>query len=138
MITNGSKVKLNYVGRFENGEVFDSSEGKDPIEFIVGKGEVIPGFENGVLGLNVGESKSIEIEPENAYGVKRDDLIIEVNRDQVPEEVEVGIQLQGVSADGRPFNVTVSEIKENTVLLDGNHPLSGRKLLFDVEVVEVN
>jgi peptidylprolyl isomerase len=135
-VENGKKVTVNYTGKFEDETVFDSSEGREPLQFVVGSGEVIPGFETGVMGLDVGESKTVEIEPAHAYGDIRDDLKQEVPRANVPEEVKVGTQLQTMVGE-QPVPVTVVEIKEETVVIDANHPLAGKKLIFDLEVVSV-
>lgn len=137
MIKQGNKVKVHYTGR-SDGEVFDSSEGREPIEFEVGTSQVIKGFEEAVLGLNVGDKATVTIHPENGYGMIREDLIISVGKDQVPEGVEVGAQLQGLGQNGQPFNVTVTEINTDSVKLDANHPLAGKVMEFDISVVEVN
>lgn len=135
-VENGKKVTVNYTGKFEDDTVFDSSEGREPLQFVVGSGEVIPGFETGVMGLDVGENKTVEIEPAHAYGDIRDDLKQEVPRANVPEEVKVGTQLQTMVGE-QPVPVTVVEIKDETVVIDANHPLAGKKLIFDLEVVSV-
>jgi peptidylprolyl isomerase len=138
MIKQGNKVKVHYVGKLEDGEIFDSSEGREPIEFEVGTNDVIKGFEDAVLGLKVGDKTTIKIQPEEGYGMVREDLIMSVSKDQVPEGVEVGVQLQGLGQNGQPFNVTVKEINEDSVLLDANHPLAGQVMEFEIDVVEVN
>jgi peptidylprolyl isomerase len=138
MIKQGNKVKVHYTGRLTDGEVFDSSEGREPIEFEVGTSQVIKGFEDAVLGLNVGDKATVTIQPENGYGMVREDLIISVEKDQVPENVEVGVQLQGLGQNGQPFNVTVKEINDDSVKLDANHPLAGKVMEFEINVVEVN
>jgi len=138
MIKQGNKVKVHYVGKLEDGEIFDSSEGREPIEFEVGTNDVIKGFEDAVLGLKVGDKTTIKIQPEEGYGMVREDLIMSVPKDQVPEGVEVGVQLQGLGQNGQPFNVTVKEINEDSVLLDANHPLAGQVMEFEIDVVEVN
>ncbi len=139
MIQNGSVVKLNYTGKFpENGEVFDSSIGNQPLEFTVGQGQLIKGFENGVIGLNVGDKKIINIGVDEAYGQSRSDLIIEVPKSNCPEGVQNGNQLQTVLQDGRVANFVVVDVKDETVVLDANHPLCGRDLQFEVEILEVN
>lgn len=138
MIKQGNKVKVHYTGRLSDGEVFDSSDGRDPIEFEVGTSQVIKGFEEAVLGLNVGDKATVTIQPENGYGMVREDLIISVGKDQVPEGVEVGSQLQGLGENGQPFNVTVRKIDEDSVTLDANHPLAGKVMEFEIDVVEFN
>jgi len=135
-IENGKKVTLHYKGKHEDGSVFDESTGKDPLEFTIGGNQVIPGFELGVIGLEAGDTKTIEIEPKDAYGDFRDDLLAEVPRTNVPEGTVVGTQLQ-TEINGQPIPVTVKEIKDETVIIDANHPLAGKKLIFDLEVVGV-
>jgi len=136
MIEKGSKVKVHYTGKLTDNEVFDSSTGKEPLEFTVGEGQLIPGFENGVMGLNTGDKKTIELEPEQAYGQFREDLINEVPKENLPEGVEVGQALQAQTEQG-PVRVTVVELNETMGKVDANHPLAGKKLIFDLEVVEV-
>ncbi|MDB4326382.1 peptidylprolyl isomerase [bacterium] len=136
MIEKGSKVKVHYTGKLDDNEVFDSSTGKEPLEFTVGEGQLIPGFEQGVMGLNAGDKKTIELEPEQAYGPVRDDLINEVPKQNLPEGVEVGQSLQAQTEQG-PVRVTVVELNEEIGKVDANHPLAGKKLIFDLEVVEV-
>lgn len=136
MIKQGSTVKVHYTGKFEDDKVFDSSEGKQPIEFIVGDKQVIEGFENAVIGLEKGGKVTVNIVPEKAYGVVREELIITVPKNSVPSDVQIGSLLQGVNQTGEPFNVLVKEIKENDVLLDANHPLAGKTLNFEIEVVD--
>lgn len=134
MIQRGNKVKVHYTGKIGE-EIFDSSEGKEPIEFTLGSQEVIAGFENAIIGKNVGDKVTVTISPEEGYGDLRDDLIISVEKSQVPADVQIGHTLQGVNPDGMPFNVTVSEIQEDMVILDANHPLAGKTLEFEIEVV---
>ena len=134
MIQIGSTVNVHYTGKLKSGEVFDSSEGKDPLSFIIGNGQIIPGFENAIMGKNVGDKVTIEIEPKEAYGEYREDLLIKVENDQLPGPVEVGQVLQADNG-GQPVNVTVKEVNEGHVIIDGNHPLSGKDLIFDIEVV---
>jgi peptidylprolyl isomerase len=136
MIEKGSKVKVHYTGKFEDNNVFDTSADKEPLEFTVGEGMLIPGFENGVMGLNAGEKTTIELTPEEAYGPVREELVNEVPKENLPEGVQVGQMLQAQTEQG-PINVTVTEIGETTAKVDANHPLAGKKLIFDLEVVEV-
>ena len=123
-----------YTGKLKSGEVFDSSEGKDPLSFIIGNGQIIPGFENAIMGKNVGDKVTIEIEPKEAYGEYREDLLIKVENDQLPGPVEVGQVLQADNG-GQPVNVTVKEVNEDHVIIDGNHPLCGKNLIFEIEVI---
>ena len=136
----GDAVRIHYTGRLNDGTVFDSSDGREPLGFTLGSGEVIPGFDQGVAGMDVGETKTIEIPAEEAYGAYRDDLALQVPRDQFPEDIapEVGQQLQLGMADGGTLSVVVTEINDETVTLDANHPLAGKDLTFDLELVRVN
>ena len=137
MITQGSTVEVHYTGRFIDGEVFDSSEGKDPLQFKIGSGQIIPGFETAIMGKNIGEKVSVTIAPDQAYGQLREDLVIEVPLDKMPGAVEVGQLLQADGGDGQVVQVIVKEIKEEVIVIDGNHPLAGQELLFDIEVVSI-
>jgi|TARA_R110000822_G_scaffold250691_2_gene377817 FKBP-type peptidyl-prolyl cis-trans isomerase SlpA len=136
MIKEGSKVKVHYTGKFEDNQVFDTSKDKEPLEFTLGEGQLIPGFENGLVGLTTGDKKTVELEPEQAYGPIRDELINDVPMDKLPEGVKQGQMLQAKTEQGE-MNVVVTEIKETTATVDANHPLAGKKLIFDLEVVEV-
>jgi FKBP-type peptidyl-prolyl cis-trans isomerase 2 len=137
-ITKNSTVTVNYTGKLEDGSIFDTSltDGREPLKAKLGEGQLIPGFENGLIDMVIGESKTIEIEPSDAYGEYNDSLIVEVGKDKVPGEVEVGMMLQTFGPTG-PSIVKVKEIKEDIVLIDANHPLAGKKLIFDLEVVGV-
>jgi peptidylprolyl isomerase len=138
-VQNGDTVTVNYTGKLVDGTIFDSSlnEGREPLVSKLGQGQLIAGFENGLIDMVVGESKTIEIEPENAYGQKIDQLISEVSKTQVPEGINVGDVLQGMGPQG-PIMVKIVEINEETVILDANHPLAGEKLIFDLEVVGIS
>ena len=138
-IKNGDNVSVHYTGKLEDGSVFDTSlaEGREPLTVTLGQGQLIPGFENGLIDMTAGEMKTIEIEPENAYGDINPQLMSEIPLSQVPEGVKTGDMLQGQNQFG-PVNVVVTEVKESTVVLDMNHPLAGKKLIFDLEVVSVN
>lgn len=138
-IKNGDTVKVHYTGRFEDGNIFDTSkiEGREPLDVTLGQGMLIPGFENGLIGMTQGETKTIEIDPKDAYGERIEALTNEVPKSQVPEGVKVDDMLTGQSEQG-PINVRVAEVKEETVVLDANHPLAGKKLIFDLEVVSHN
>ena len=134
----GNTIKVNYTGKFEDGTVFDTSltEGREPLQTILGQGNLIPGFEKGLIGMNEGENKTIEINPTEAYGEYLDGLVNVVPATQMPEGVKVGDVLQS-SGDRGTINVTVKEITEKGVKIDANHPLAGKKLIFDVELLEV-
>jgi len=138
-VKSGDKVKVHYHGKLQNGETFDSSEGKEPLEFTVGGGQVIKGFDDGVMGMQVGDKKTVEIEVSDAYGEKNEDMIIEFPKIQFPEDMkpEQGMQLMMNNGQGQSFPVLVKEVKEDSVLLDANHPLAGEDLIFDIELVEI-
>lgn len=135
----GDKVAVHYTGRLDSGEVFDSSQGREPLEFTVGSGQVIPGFDEAVSGLEVGASREVRIDPERAYGAPREDLIVEVERTQFPAEAEpqVGQQVQVQVAPGQNRVATIADIAEESIRLDLNHPLAGKPLTFEVELVEI-
>lgn len=136
---SGDKVKIHYTGTLADGKVFDSSEGRNPLEFTLGKGEVIPGFEAAVIGMNAGESKSAQIPAEEAYGQHREELIMEVEKKQVPEDLnpEVGQSLQLKRGDGQEITVMITEVGEEYITLDANHPLAGKDLTFEIQLVEI-
>jgi peptidylprolyl isomerase len=131
-------VKLNYKGTLSNGSVFDSSEGKDPLEFVFGAGQVIPGLETGVKGMKVGQKKQIVIKAADAYGDYNQAAVHEVPRESFPKEMklEAGLELVAQTAMG-PVPVRIAEIKDKSVMVDFNHPLAGKDLTFDVEVMAV-
>ena len=137
-VQNGDTVTVNYTGRLVDGTVFDSSlnEGREPLVAKLGEGNLIKGFENGLIDMNIGDTKTVEIEVEDAYGPYNDYMIQEVPKEQMPGEVHVGIQLQANTQMG-PVNFIVKEIKEETVVLDANHPLAGEKLIFELEVLDI-
>ena len=136
MIKEGSKVKVHYTGKLEDGKIFDTSNDKEPIEVVLGEGLLIKGFEAGLLGMKSGEKKTIEVEPKDAYGDYVEGRIQEVEKSKLPEDIKVGMVLQATSEAGSMV-ILIKEIKEDTAILDANHPLAGRKLIFDLEVVEV-
>jgi peptidylprolyl isomerase len=138
-IKNNDSVKVHYTGTLEDGTIFDSSrqDGREPLEAKLGYGMLIKGFEDALIGMSIGETKSISIDPEFAYGNHNQALINEVELTQLPEGVSTGDTLQGMSQNG-PIMVTVTEVKETTAVVDANHPLAGKKLLFDLEVVSIN
>jgi peptidylprolyl isomerase len=134
-VKEGDTVKVHYTGTLEDGSQFDSSAGKDPLEFVVGAGQMIGGFDKGVVGMMVGEKKTINIPPDDAYGYPSEDRIMEVPKDQFPPELEleVGMELAGPGG----FPVKVQEITEDAVTIDANHPLAGKTLIFELELVEI-
>ncbi|WP_285907603.1 FKBP-type peptidyl-prolyl cis-trans isomerase [Pseudodesulfovibrio pelocollis] len=138
--TQGSTVKVHYTGTLkEDGSQFDSSQGRDPLQFTLGEGMVIAGFEKAVIGKSVGDTVTVEIPPEEGYGEPNDQLVFQVRREQLPPHVELeeGIMLEIRTEDDTPAYVRVTAFDENLVTLDGNHPLAGQTLVFDIEVVEV-
>jgi peptidylprolyl isomerase len=138
-VKSGDTVKVHYHGKLNDGSTFDSSEGREPLEFEVGSGSVIAGFDNGVTGMEVGEKKTVNIPVDEAYGQKQDDLLMEFPRDRFPTDLqpEVGMQLNMSNGAGQNFPVVITEVREDTVMLDANHPLAGEDLVFDLELVEI-
>jgi FKBP-type peptidyl-prolyl cis-trans isomerase SlpA len=138
-IQSGDNVKVHYTGKLEDGSIFDTSlaEGREPLETTLGQGQLIKGFEAGLMDMSEGEKKTIEIESADAYGEHNPEMINEIPRAQVPEGVKEGEMLQGMGPMG-PVNVKVVEVKDETVVLDANHPLAGKKLIFDLEVVSIS
>jgi peptidylprolyl isomerase len=136
----GDTVQVNYTGKLADGTVFDSSVGRDPLEFTLGKGETIPGFEKAVLGMKVGEKKTVTIPSDEAYGPHFDDMVVEVPREKLPSNIEpkVGQMLEATGQNGETIRFTVTSISDNgTVTLDANHPLAGKDLTFDIELVKI-
>ena len=133
----GDVVHIHYTGRLEDGTVFDSSEGREPLEFVLGSGQVIPGFDDAVTGMEIGESKTVTIPAHRAYGAKRDELILDFPRSDLPAGIEpqVGQHLQMSTPDGQAFQVEVVGASPEGVVLDANHPLAGKDLTFDIELV---
>ncbi len=138
-VKNGDTVKVHYQGRLTDSTVFDSSEGRDPLEFEVGAGQVIKGFEDGVLGMEVGQKRTIEIPVDDAYGPADPQMLMEFPIDRLPKDLkpEVGMQLTMRDNAGNPIPVVVAEVKPDAIIIDGNHPLAGEDLVFDLELVEI-
>ena len=136
----GDTVKVHYTGKLKDDTVFDSSRDREPLEFTVGAGQMIEGFDNAVEGMEKGASKKVEIPSDQAYGGKREDMIVKVEKSQLPADIkpEVGMQLQASQENGHTQILTVTEIEDNHVVLDGNHPLAGKDLIFDIELMEIN
>ncbi|MGD8319892.1 MAG: peptidylprolyl isomerase [Gemmatimonadota bacterium] len=134
----GDTVHIHYTGRFEDGTVFDSSEGRAPLEFVLGSGQVIPGFDRAVDGMEIGEEKTVTVEASDAYGERREDLVINVSRTDLPDglEPDVGQHLQMSTPDGQTFQVSVVDTSDTHVVLDANHPLAGKDLTFDIQLVK--
>ncbi|MHA4810567.1 FKBP-type peptidyl-prolyl cis-trans isomerase [Flavitalea flava] len=135
----GDTVKVHYHGRLTDGTTFDSSEGRTPLEFVVGSGMVIKGFDAGLLDMGIGEKKTIQIPVEDAYGVKDPQMVMDFPIDRFPAEMkpEVGMQLNMTNGTGQQIPVVIVEVKDDTVILDANHPLAGEDLIFDLELVEI-
>lgn len=138
LVKNGDHVRVHYTGRLEGGQVFDSSRDGEPLEFTVGAGEVIPGFDEALRGMQVGEAKTVEIESDDAYGPRRESLVATIERAnaQFPVEPQVGMNFGLPLQDGSQIEVVVTEVTDTHITIDGNHPLAGQKLIFDVELVD--
>ena len=132
-------VRVHYTGKLTDGRVFDSSLEREPLEFTMGKGQLIPGFEKGILDMKVSEKKTVNIPVDETYGDSRPELIQEVDKSQLPEDIkpEVGMGLVSKSPDGQEMNLVVKEVKEESIVVDANHPLAGQDLIFDLEVIEI-
>lgn len=138
-VKTGDVVRVHYTGTLVDGSQFDSSVGRNPLEFIVGAGQMIAGFDAGVLGMTVGEKKTLQIDPDHGYGQSNPEAIIEFPRTNVPEgmELEIGMQLNLQNEYGQPVPVVIMEIREDVVVMDANHSLAGKDLIFEVELVEI-
>jgi len=135
----GDKVKVHYTGKLNDGSVFDSSVDREPLEFEVGAGMMIAGFDNAVVGMKVGDKKTANITADEAYGQKNDEMIVEIPKTQLPEDLtpEVGQQLGMQQPNGQSIPVVVTKVEDSTIEIDANHPLAGKDLVFDIELVEI-
>ena len=135
----GDTVKIHYKGTLDDGTEFDSSAGRDPLEFELGGGHVIPGFDKAVEGMTVGDNKTVRIEAEDAYGERHEQLVQEIPRNVLPEDVvpEEGMTLQSQNPDGQMMLLTVTSVADESITVDANHPLAGMALRFDIELVEI-
>lgn len=135
----GDTVKVHYTGKLADGEVFDSSSGKDPLQFTIGSGQVIPGFEEAVIGMTPGDSKTTEIPVDKAYGPRNEEIVMQVPLDQFPAEIKpaVGQMLELGQQGGQPVIVTITDLSETAATLDANPPLAGKDLTFELELVEI-
>ncbi len=135
----GDTVRVHYTGTLDDGTVFDSSTGRDPLEFTIGSNAVIPGFEQAVIGLEVGETAKVVIGPEDAYGPWLDEKVVVVDRERLPDEPEpkLGMVLQAQGPEGKVL-LTITEVKDAEVTLDGNHPLAGQQLTFEIELANID
>jgi len=138
-VKSGDTIRLHYTGTLADGTTFDSSAGREPLQFEVGSGQIIPGLDAAMPGMTVGEKKTVTIPPELAYGAHNPEAVQSIPRAQIPDHIptEVGTQLQVQTPDGRPMPVVVTAADEQSVTLDANHPLAGKSLTFDVELVEI-
>ena len=136
---SGDTVRIHYSGKLTDGTLFDSSEGGDPLEFKIGENTIIPTLEISVVGMSIGDKSTVNIAFADAYGPRMDDAVQTVERSMIPDEVDltIGGQLQATAPDGKQLILTVLEVNDENVLLDGNHPLAGQDLIFDIELVEI-
>jgi len=136
---NGDKVSVHYTGKLVDGSIFDTTEGEEPLEFILGDGELIDGFEEGVLGMKIGEKKTVTLPPEKAYGEKQEEMLIEVPFSDMPADLElqIGDELEVTDEDDEPMLVIVSDVTADTVTLDCTSPLAGQTLIFDLELTAI-
>ncbi|MEP3046864.1 MAG: peptidylprolyl isomerase [Roseibium sp.] len=137
---SGDTVRLHYKGSLDDGSVFDSSEGREPLEFTVGSGQIISGLDSAIPGMKVGDEKTVKIAPENAYGAHNPEAQQTVPRMQIPDNValNVGMQLQGQTQDGQVMSVTIVSFSDDEVVLDANHPLAGKNLTFEIQITSIN
>ncbi|MGD9413255.1 MAG: peptidylprolyl isomerase [Desulfobacterales bacterium] len=135
----GDTVKIHFTGKMQDDKVVETSKERGPLEFKIGEGNVISGLEQGIIGMQVGDKKTLTISPQEAFGVPRQELMVELNKDEIPEGIKlaVGIHLDIQASDGQTFKVKVVDVKEDTITLDANHPLAGVTLIFDVELIEI-
>lgn len=140
VVKKGDTVSVNYHGKLDDGSTFDSSEGRPPLEFTVGQGQVIKGFDDAVLDMKVGEKKTVNIPVAEAYGERSQEMLVQIPRSDFPADItpEVGMELQMSDDQGHVFPVVVAEVQDDTIILDANHPLAGENLTFDIEVVKIS
>lgn len=138
-VKRGDTVKVHYTGKLDDGAIFDTTDDRDPIQFTIGDGNIIAGFEQAVVGMHPGESKTVKVSADRAFGPHHQELVIEVDKKEIVDEVdpEIGQRLQVNQPDGQKFLVTVTEISESRITLDANHPLAGKDLTFEIQLLEV-
>lgn len=139
-VKESDKVSVHYTGTLNSGEVFDSSKDREPLTFTVGEGQMIPGFEEAVRGMEVNESKKVTLSPENAYGEVKEEMVQKISKDQLPPDLEpnVGQQLASQLPNGQQIIVRVTDVEDDHIVIDANHPLAGEELNFEIEVVSIN
>jgi peptidylprolyl isomerase len=135
----GDTVRIHYTGKLDDGIVFQTSRGREPLEFKIGNSGLIPSFEQTIIGMKPGESRTVKITPEEAYGPHREEMVVAVEREKFPENIKpyVGLELEVCQSDGRVFSARVIDVSEQSVTLDANHPLAGKNLVFDIELLEI-
>lgn len=135
----GDTVAIHYTGRLDNGTVFDTSQGRDPLEFTLGAGQVIPGFEGAVAGMAPGDQRTTTVPAEEAYGPRRDDLLVAIPRERLPDGMDpnVGEKLEMATSEGQTVPVVVADADERAIVVDANHPLAGEDLVFEIELVKI-
>lgn len=135
----GDTVKIHFTGKMQDDTVVETSQDRGPLEFKIGEGDVISGLEQGIIGMQVGDKKTLKISPEEAFGLPREELMVDLNKDDLPEGINpaVGVHLNIQASDGQTFKVKVVDVKKDTITLDANHPLAGVTLIFDVELIEI-
>ncbi|MEA1945016.1 MAG: peptidylprolyl isomerase [Euryarchaeota archaeon] len=138
-VEDGDTVMVHYTGKLEDGTVFDTTANRDPLQFRIGEGQIIPRFEQAMVGMEPGEAKTVEVPADEAYGPHREELVVVIDRSHIPvdTEPEVGQQFQIRQADNQTIVVTVTDVTESRVTLDANHPLAGKDLIFDVQLLEI-
>lgn len=139
-VKKGDTVSVHYTGKLKDGEVFDTSQNRDPLNVVMGQGQVIPGFEEALLGMKGGESKTVEIPVDKAYGPRREELVAAVPKSQLPDGLkpEVGQTLTAEQKDGTKLHALVTDVTDDTMTIDANHPLAGQDLTFELELVEIS
>ena len=138
-VKHGDTVKIHYTGKLEDGTIFDTSAKRDPLQFIIGAGQVVSGFEQAIVGMNPSESKTVKVPADKAYGPHREEMVLVVDRNKIPKnlKLELGQELQIPQEDGQKTIVAVTNISESSVTLDANHPLAGKDLTFDIQLIEI-
>jgi peptidylprolyl isomerase len=138
-VKDGDRIKVHYTAKTEDGNVFETTENRPPLDFTVGDGQVMPAIEKGVAGMNLGETKTITLQPEEAFGPRHEELVIEVEKEVFPPDImpEIGLKLQIKQPEGEPMVVMITDLDENNITLDANHPLAGSRVILDIELVEI-